>query len=53
MSLNDNPLIADNDDIAQLFTQIHHLPLINIPSPDGIQINYQLIYSSLHTSLVF
>ncbi|UJR23006.1 hypothetical protein I4U23_026032 [Adineta vaga] len=32
--INDNPLISDNDDIAQLFIQITNIPFINIPSSD-------------------
>ena len=36
VSLNDNPLISDNDDIAQLFTPMNNIPLIDIPSSDGM-----------------
>jgi hypothetical protein len=48
--LNDNPLISDNDDIAQLFSQINNIPLINIPSSDGLLISYSEIHSSLNHS---
>jgi hypothetical protein len=40
VSLDDHPLISDNDDIAQLFTQIKTIPFIDIPSSDGKRIHY-------------
>ena len=36
ISLDDNPLISDNDDIAQLFIQFQNISLINIPSLEGM-----------------
>lgn len=40
VSINDNPLLSDNNDIAQLFTQVNHIPLIDILSSDGMNINH-------------
>ncbi|CAF1202196.1 unnamed protein product [Adineta steineri] len=49
--LNDNPLISDNDDIAQLFTQINNLPLIDIPSSDILAFFHLCDIKSLSSSI--
>ena len=54
MSLPDNPLISDNDDLAQLFIQISNIPLIDLPSPDGKRTSYQLtIHSFCSLVMIF
>lgn len=37
VSLDDHPLISDNDDIAQLFSEVNNIPLIDSPSSDSKQ----------------
>jgi hypothetical protein len=49
VSLHDNPLIADNENLAQLFTQVNNIPLIDIPSPDGKQTPHYLLINSSHS----
>ncbi|CAF4691683.1 unnamed protein product, partial [Rotaria sp. Silwood2] len=42
VSLDDNPLISDNNDIAQLFTHMKNIPLIDISSSTDVLIFFNM-----------
>ncbi|CAM4781327.1 unnamed protein product [Rotaria magnacalcarata] len=51
VSLADNPLIADNNGIAQLFTQMKNISMIDIPSPDVLKFFNMCDIKSLSSSI--
>ena len=46
VSINDHPLISDNDDIVQQFSQVTNIPFIYAPSDHGLSIEYVRFFAN-------